>query len=556
MLSSASAQIPTNGLIYEFLFDNSSSATVGTGTFLHDGSVGFVEGADGTQNGALRIYSFGGSLATLTGLPYGNSARSISIWVNLINTGGPLFAYGQNSVTNGIEASVTDNIASFSNLSNSVSSPDVTALDTWNHFVFIHNGTTAFVYKNGQLIGSQNFTNNTINQNSLNRFWLGRTIFGASSFLGIVDELRIYNRALSAQEVSDIYAAMPQCEPNTASVSLTGCSPFVYNGETYSQSGNYIQVLENVGGCDSVLTIDLTISALPPVTSSDEVILCLGETYQFGTQTITTAGQYIETFAAANSCDSIVTLTVSNPAAELNFDPNTFTLSGSSDLSDWVLTHNGNFMGQASGNTLNVPNISMSGTYEATFGSTDCGLGTVTLSQVGSNLIIDVPSATPPIAANISWPSQPAGVNSTWQVTNHTYSSMGPSAYTLVMTDANGCTEALDFNFGLNPNPLVFTSSLPTVPCQTSASIVVDLTVVGIVNSAANNMAIYPNPFNSEFIIETTELIAVSVMNAMGEVVLSRTVNGRTSIDATNLSAGVYFVREETSGAVMKLVKN
>jgi hypothetical protein len=67
---------------------------------------------------------------------------------------------------------------------------------------------------------------------------------------------------------------------------------------------------------------------------------------------------------------------------------------------------------------------------------------------------------------------------------------------------------------------------------------------------------VYPNPFNAEFIIETTELTSISVMNAMGEVVLSRTLNGRTSIDATSLSAGIYFIREETSGAVMKLVKN
>jgi hypothetical protein len=67
---------------------------------------------------------------------------------------------------------------------------------------------------------------------------------------------------------------------------------------------------------------------------------------------------------------------------------------------------------------------------------------------------------------------------------------------------------------------------------------------------------VYPNPFNAEFIIETTELTSISVMNAMGEVVLSRTVNGRTSINATSLSAGIYFIREETSGAVMKLVKN
>jgi hypothetical protein len=52
---------------------------------------------------------------------------------------------------------------------------------------------------------------------------------------------------------------------------------------------------------------------------------------------------------------------------------------------------------------------------------------------------------------------------------------------------------------------------------------------------------VYPNPFNAEFIIETTELTSISVMNAMGEVVLSRTVNGRTSINATSLSAGIYL---------------
>ena len=78
----------------------------------------------------------------------------------------------------------------------------------------------------------------------------------------------------------------------------------------------------------------------------------------------------------------------------------------------------------------------------------------------------------------------------------------------------------------------------------------------GIEDGAASGLKVYPNPFSSDFIIETNELTTVSVMNAMGEVVLSRTVNGRTSIDATSLSAGIYFVREETSGAVMKLVKN
>ncbi len=97
----------------------------------------------------------------------------------------------------------------------------------------------------------------------------------------------------------------------------------------------------------------------------------------------------------------------------------------------------------------------------------------------------------------------------------------------------------------------------PTGPPYTTQSEFVEaMGTVGVNQAATSNMSIYPNPFNTEFVIETTELTSISVMNAMGEVVLTRTINGRTSIDATALSAGIYFVREETSGAVMKLVKN
>lgn len=358
----------------------------------------------------------------------------------------------------------------------------------------------------------------------------------------------------------------PRCAPQTNTLNITLvynenasdviCVGTDYNigNQTFTDGGVYTVNLTSVNGADSIVT--LTLTEAQPVVANASDILCVGDSYIFGTQTITTTGDFVETFVAANGCDSTVTLTLTAPEAELTFDPQTNTLTGSSDLSGWVLTHNGNFMGQASGNTLNVPGISMSGTYEVTFGSPDCGLGTVTLTQSADNVTVNVPSATPPIAANISWPNNPNGVNSIWQINGNTYPGMGVSAYTLVMTDANGCTETLNFSVNLSPNPSVFTSSLPTAPCQTTASVEVTLVPVGISEGDKNGLAIYPNPFNSEFIIETTELTAVSVMNAMGEVVLSRTVNGRTSIDATNLSAGVYFVREETSGAVMKLVKN
>ncbi len=95
-------------------------------------------------------------------------------------------------------------------------------------------------------------------------------------------------------------------------------------------------------------------------------------------------------------------------------------------------------------------------------------------------------------------------------------------------------------------------------PCapHTTASQYIEVIVTGVDENGASRLSIYPNPFNTEFVIETTALTTISVMNAMGQVVLSRTINGRTSIDAATLPTGIYFVREETSGAVMKLVKN
>jgi hypothetical protein len=78
----------------------------------------------------------------------------------------------------------------------------------------------------------------------------------------------------------------------------------------------------------------------------------------------------------------------------------------------------------------------------------------------------------------------------------------------------------------------------------------------GIQNLEANGLNVYPNPFANEFVIETTNPTQIRVINALGETILSRTINGRTSIDATSLATGIYFVQEETSGAVMKLVKH
>jgi Concanavalin A-like lectin/glucanases superfamily len=72
----------------------------------------------------------------------------------------------------------------------------------WVHLVFVHGGGVLYAYKNGQLVGSvasgdTEFVGGTIR--------VGLVCGCGASFVGLVDDARIYNRALSATEVKQLY---------------------------------------------------------------------------------------------------------------------------------------------------------------------------------------------------------------------------------------------------------------------------------------------------------------------------------------------------------------
>jgi len=53
--------------------------------------------------------------------------------------------------------------------------------------------------------------------------------------------------------------------PTTSTLNEIACNSFTLNGQTFTQSGTYLQVIANNAGCDSTITLNLTIN-LPPVT--------------------------------------------------------------------------------------------------------------------------------------------------------------------------------------------------------------------------------------------------------------------------------------------------
>lgn len=82
--------------------------------------------------------------------------------------------------------------------------------------------------------------------------------------------------------------------------------------QVYSETGNYTVSLINQFGCDS--TVSLTLTVNPVYNHSDIVSICVGESYEFGTQSLTISGEYTEVFQTMNGCDSTVILTlVVNP---------------------------------------------------------------------------------------------------------------------------------------------------------------------------------------------------------------------------------------------------
>ncbi|MFM7912081.1 MAG: hypothetical protein ACKO9W_07830, partial [Bacteroidota bacterium] len=73
-----------------------------------------------------------------------------------------------------------------------------------------------------------------------------------------------------------------------------------------TSAGSYTRTVPSINGCDSVITLALTVGQNS--TASISASICEGQSYVFGTQSLTTAGTYNRTIPSANGCDSVIIL--------------------------------------------------------------------------------------------------------------------------------------------------------------------------------------------------------------------------------------------------------
>lgn len=94
--------------------------------------------------------------------------------------------------------------------------------------------------------------------------------------------------------------------------SICAGTTYSFHGQSLSQAGIYVDTLQNLLGCDSIVTLQLSI--VQPNASSISASICAGDTYVFNGQNLTISGQYSVIIPSVFGCDSLVQLTLTvNP---------------------------------------------------------------------------------------------------------------------------------------------------------------------------------------------------------------------------------------------------
>lgn len=93
---------------------------------------------------------------------------------------------------------------------------------------------------------------------------------------------------------------------NTITQSICQGSSYTVGSYTHSLAGIYTDTIASVQGCDSIVTLTLTV--LPNKYNTITQSICQGSSYVVGNHTHTQSGIYTDTIASAQGCDSIITL--------------------------------------------------------------------------------------------------------------------------------------------------------------------------------------------------------------------------------------------------------
>ena len=102
--------------------------------------------------------------------------------------------------------------------------------NVWEHWIVVYNNGQAKIYKNGILDASQNFALVPDKQNCPILFGKNTSLDNSEQFYGKLDDIGIWNRALTQQEITNLYNSVSsnECLTMTINTGVLSTNPFTY----------------------------------------------------------------------------------------------------------------------------------------------------------------------------------------------------------------------------------------------------------------------------------------------------------------------------------------
>ncbi len=293
---------------------------------------------------------------------------------------------------------------------------------------------------------------------------------------------------------------------STATQTITNCGSYTWplNGTVYAASGTFTATIPNAAGCDSLVTLNLTVNQ--STTASQTVTNCGDYLWDLNGNVYTATGVYVDTIPNAVGCDSIVTL---------NLTVNQATSATQTVVScgayDWAL--NGN-------------NYTATGLYIDTIANAAGCDSIITLDLTVINTDLTVTNSSPTLTSN------EVGAGTTYQwidcgngnapiagATAVSYTATVNGSYAVIVTK-NNCSD--------------------TSACEAVANI-------GLKEVTSDlNVTLSPNPTNDFVKVQYADItvLNIDILDATGKVIFTQTqvANGE-KVDFRNFERGVYIVR-------------
>ena len=257
----------------------------------------------------------------------------------------------------------------------------------WHHLVVTYNGFEKTIFVDNIIFSRFNATG------EIESGWGYNLLIGAGSnetspaflYHGMMDETRIFNYALNSDEIRELFDSVNRIYKKISTEEFISiCQGEEYFGwtetgkyervlkrksesDSYADStvithlqtnksyknivetticegeiitlgsqiitlpGEYTEVYNSVNGCDSIIFLKLNV--IPKIVTTEKIDICEGENYIFGTQTLSTSGEFTEIYKSVTGCDSIVTLKLTvNPGIISNEE---ITISNEDNYFGW-----------------------------------------------------------------------------------------------------------------------------------------------------------------------------------------------------------------------------